>query len=310
MHPSRRLALPYLALTYGVLALSLSGLYVRWSQAPGPVTSFYRMLAAALLLTPIVLLRWKKIQSVGAAQSGGNAQSGGGGIPGWSVVLFPMLGGLFTALDHGTWSTAVLNTRIANAMLLNNIAPLWVALFAALAWREKLSARFWMGLLVTLAGMAVVVGGDLLVAPSLNRGNLLAVISSLFYGAFFLVTQRGRRWLDPLTYVWLVDIFAVIALLGINTALRYPMSGFDTPTWVVFVIAAVVSQIGGYFSIAYALGHLPASVVSPSMVAQPVISALMAVPLMGENLSWPQWLGALAVVVGIFIVNISRRETA
>ena len=48
--------------------------------------------------------------------------------------------------------------------------------------------------------------------------------------------------------------------------------------------------------------------VSPSMVAQPVISALIAIPLTGENLSLPQWLGALAVVTGIFLVNISRRE--
>ena len=285
--------LPYLALAYGIFSLSLSGLYVRWSQAEGPVTSFYRMLAAAIILTPIVLLRNRRR-----------------GFPPWAGIIFPILGGLFTALDHGTWSTSVLNTRIANAMLLNNIAPLWVALFAALVWRERLSARFWTGLLVTLAGMAVVVGGDLFFAPSLNRGNLLAVISSLFYAAFFLITQRGRRWMDPLTYVWLVDIFAVIALLGINTALRYPMSGFDTPTWIVFVVAAVVSQIGGYFSIAYALGHLPASVVSPSMVAQPVLSALIAIPLTGENLSPLQWLGALAVVAGIFLVNVSRRAAA
>ncbi len=291
MPTTKRAALPYIALTYGILALSMSGLYVRWSQAPGPVTSFYRMLAATLILAPIVGLHWRRR-----------------GFPGWAGIVFPILGGLFTALDHATWSTAVLNTRIANAMLLNNIAPLWVALVAALAWRERLSARFWMGLLVTLGGMAVVVGGDLLLAPSMNRGNFLAVVSSLFYAGFFLVTQRGRVRMDPLTYVFLVDIFATISLLGVNTTMQNPLSGFDTNTWIVFVIAAIISQIGGYFSIAYALGHLPASVVSPSMVAQPVISALIAIPLTGENLSLPQWLGALAVVMGIFLVNISRRE--
>ena len=42
----------------------------------------------------------------------------------------------------------------------------------------------------------------------MNRGNLLALLSSLFYAAYFLVTQRGRSRLDALTYVWLVDLFA------------------------------------------------------------------------------------------------------
>lgn len=292
MPPSQKAVLPYLALAYGVLSLSFSGLFVRWSEAPGPVTSFYRMTTAALLLLPVIFMHLRRQ-----------------GMPRLRWLIFPMLGGLFTGLDHGTWSTAVQSTRIANAMLLNNIAPLWVALFATLVWRERLSRRFWLALLITLAGMALVVGMDLFLAPALNWGNLLAILSSVFYGAYFLVTQRGRTRLDPLVYVWFVDLFAAFSLLGINLSLGYPLSGFDTTTWLVFVAAALVAQVGGYFAIAYALGHLPASVVSPSMIGQPVISALLAIPFTGENLAPAQWLGGLAVVLGIYLVNTSRSKT-
>lgn len=270
----------------------MSGLFVRWSQALGPVTSFYRMAFAAALLAPLIFLHWRRW-----------------GRPRLALLIFPALGGLLTALDHATWSTAIQSTRIANATLLNNIAPLWVALFAALAWRERLSARFWFGLLVALAGMAVVVGGDLLLAPSMNAGNLIALLSSVFYAGYFLITQRGRTRLDPLTYVWVVDLFAAVSLLGITWAADMPLSGFDTNTWIVFAAAALISQVGGYFSIAYALGHLPASVVSPTMVAQPVLSALLAIPFTGENLALLQWLGALAAVGGIYLVNIARQKT-
>lgn len=287
----RKPVLPYLALTYGILSLSMSGLFVRWSQAPGPVTSFYRMSIAALLLAPLIILRFRHR-----------------GTPKLAWLAMPMLGGLFTGLDHSAWSTAILSTRIANATLLNYIAPVWVAIFAALVWREKLRPSFWLGLLVTMAGMVVVVGGDFLLAPSMNRGNLLAIISSIFYGGYFLVTQRGRMRLDPLTYVWVVNVFAAFTLLTVNLAARAPLGGYDKVTWQVFVIAALVSQIGGYFTIAYALGHLPASVVSPTMVAQPVISALLAIPFTGENLAPVQWLGGLAVIAGISLVNASRRE--
>lgn len=288
----RKLLLPYLALGYGVIALSMSGLFVRWSEAAGPVTSFYRMAAATLLLLPVILLHLRKQ-----------------GVPRPIWLLFPMLGGLFSALDHGVWSTAVQNTRIANAMLLNNIAPLWVALFSALVWRERLVLRFWLGLLVTLAGMAVVVGGDMLLSPELNHGNQLALLSSFFYAGYFLFTRRGRANLDPLTYVWFANLFAAISLLGITQALALPMRGFGAATWLVFLAAALVAQVGGYFALAYALGHLPASVVAITMIAQPVLSALMAIPLTGENLGIGQWMGVLAVLAGIYLVNISRVET-
>lgn len=82
-----------------------------------------------------------------------------------------------------------------------------------------------------------------------------------------------------------------------------PLLGYDAPTWRIFLATALVSQIFGYLMIAYALGHLPASAVSPTMVLQPVLSALLAVPFLGEILSPLQWLGALAVVGGIYLIN-------
>ena len=36
-------------------------------------------------------------------------------------------------------------------------------------------------------------------------------------------------------------------------------------------------------ALAYALGHLPASIVAPTMVMQPVVTALLAIPLLGET---------------------------
>lgn len=283
---------PYLALGAGVLALSMSALFVRWAQAPGLVTSFYRMSIAAVLLLPL-------IASAVRAR----------GLPPLRWMLFPALGGIFTALDHGAWSTAIGSTRIANATLLNNLAPVWVALFAVLIWRERLGGKFWLGLAVTMAGAAVVLGSDMVYAPELNGGNLLAIFSSLAYAAYFLVTQRGRTRLDVLAYVWLVDVFAALSLLGMVRGLNMPLSGFDTPTWLIFLAAALISQVGGYFSIAFALGHLPASVVSPTMILQPVLTALLAIPFTGEILSPVQWLGGLAVLGGVFWVNRSRGAT-
>lgn len=301
--------LPYFALAFGVLALTMSSMFIRWSSAPGPVTSFYRMGLAAVVLLPVIALRAgaRRKQPPCESQIAQEACPQTPPRAGW--LLFPLAGGLITALDHSAWSLAIDYTRVANATLLNNMAPLWVALFAVFVWRERLLGRFWLGLGLTLVGAAVILGSDMIFSPKLNGGNLLALGSSLFYAAYFLITQRGRSRLDALTYVWMVDLVSALGLLVICGALAMPLTGYDTQTYLIFIAAALISQVGGYFAIAYSLGHLPASIVSPSMVAQPVLTALLAVPFAGEMLSAGQWLGGLAVVAGIYLVNISRRET-
>ena len=99
-------------------SLGFEGL-VRFAHAPGLVTSFFRMTIAAVVLTPIAL---RQVQRLGA-------------FPPMRMLSLGLLAGLFSAVDHGLWSTALGTTSVANATLFNYIAPLWVALFAALAWR-------------------------------------------------------------------------------------------------------------------------------------------------------------------------------
>ncbi len=283
--------LPYLALVSGIIALSLSSLFVRWADAPGAVTSFYRMAVASLVFLTIFLRQPSADRRLDRR---------------W--IFLPLLGGLFTALDHATWATAINFTRVANATLMNNLAPLWVALVAFLIWRERLSAGFWLGLVMTIGGAAWVLGSDFLARPQLNQGNLLAVLSSLFYAAYFLTTQRGRARFSTLTYVFLITAVSSLILLAVNLLLGNRLWGYSTPTLLAFLGAGLISQVIGYFSVGYALGHLPASLVSPTMIAQPVLTALMAIPLAGETLLPAQWMGGLIVLSGIYLVNVSRQQ--
>jgi drug/metabolite transporter (DMT)-like permease len=67
----------------------------------------------------------------------------------------------------------------------------------------------------------------------------------------------------------------------------------------------------GWLAINYALGHLPASVVSVTLLGQPVLTAVFAVPLLGQALSQAQLLGGVVALAGIYLVNrgFARRPT-
>ena len=115
MNPSRFPA--YLALGVGILSLGFSAIFVRWANAPGIVTSFYRMtIAAALLAWPFY--RRVKANKVSLSRQG---------------LRFAVLGGLFFAADLALWSTGVVMSGATNPTLLANTAPLWVGLGCVIA---------------------------------------------------------------------------------------------------------------------------------------------------------------------------------
>lgn len=218
-------------------------------------------------------------------------------------LLFPLLGGVFTAFDHIFWSIGLDNTRIANATLLNYIAPLWVALFAFFFLRQHFQKRFWLGLMLTLSGAVIVLGSDIIQHPQLSIGDMWAFGSSFFYAGYYLVTQRSRQQVDTITHVWWVVFIAAIIIFTFTTFNHIPLWGYDRQTYLAFLGAGLISQVGGYVSIGYALGKLPASTISPTMVAQPVLTALLAIPIANQALLPSQVLGGVLVLIGIFLIN-------
>lgn len=283
--------LPYLVLGFGVIALGFSALFVRWANAPGPVVGFYRIGLSTLILLPFFMIRRRTGVKIT-----------------WAILIFPILGGVLTALDHGFWNTSVNFTSAANATLLANTAPLWVALFAYLVWKEHLKMAFWLGLILTVIGAAIVLGTDFLRNGSLGIGDLLAIAAGFFYAGYFLVTQRGRVHWDTLSYIWIVSLVSTICLLLISLGFGMPITGYPIQSYLAFLGAALISQTGGYLAVGYALGHLPASLVAPTMLGQPVVTALLAIPLLGEPLGVGQIIGGLAVLAGIYLVHSSREN--
>jgi drug/metabolite transporter (DMT)-like permease len=190
------------------------------------------------------------------------------------------------------------------------MAPLWVALFALLVWKEKLNRTFWLGLLAALIGAVIILGSDLLQHPQFGLGDVLAWISSLFYAAYFLVTQRTRQRVSTLRYLFMVNIISAVLLFAYNFATGIPVSGYPLRTYLVFLAIGLFSHTIGYFCITYALGHLPASLVAPTMIAQLVLTSLLAILLAGETLSLLQMVGGAAVLAGIYLVNRSDSANA
>lgn len=286
----RRTLLPYLALGAGLLMLGLSAILVRLAGVPGTVAASYRVGLAVVALTPVFLLRLGR----GARLS---AQG----------VRLAAIGGALFAADLAAWSTGVVLSGATNPTLLANTAPLWVGLGALFIFREKLSRGFWAGLALAMTGAAIVLGLDALRDFELGLGTTLGLVAGIFYGSYFLVTQRGRVHLDALSYLWISSAVDALCLLALNGVLVQRLLGFSTRTYLLLAALALGPQLLGWLAVNYAQGHLPASLVSPTLLGQPVVTAILAGPLLGERLLPLQILGGLAVLAGVYWVHRSRQ---
>lgn len=290
-HAYRSGFLAYLWLGIGIISISFSAIFVRWAGAPGPVASFYRMAIAVLLLA------WPFYRRAKAR----------GSLPRMGIQI-AVLGGLFFAGDLALWTTGVMMSGATNPTLLANTAPVWVGLGSLIFFREALSARFWMGLILAMGGAILILGLDALRAATLGLGTLFGLMAAIFYGGYFLVTQRGRENLDSLSYLWFTALSASLALLALNTVLGHPIAGYSPLTYLSFLGLGVLVQVFGWLAISYSQGYLPASIVAPTMLAQPVATAVLAVMLLGERLSLWHIVGGVIVLTGVYIIHQSRGE--
>lgn len=276
--------LAYLALAAGVICIGTSAIFVKFANVPGTVSAFYRVLIAGVVLLPWRLARRSK-------------------LPVWQDIQLIALGGTFFALDLVLWNSGLLLTSAATATLLANNAPLWVGLGALLLFRERLPGKYWMGLLVSLIGMAVIVGNNAWRELRFNTGDILAIGASLFYAAYMLTTQKARANVNTLTFNALSMAAAAIILLPMNLLTGAQITGFSSRTWLALLGLGLVSQLGGWLAINYALGHLRAVHVSVSLLAQVVVTAILGILFLGEGLSANQIIGGVLVLCGIYLVN-------
>ena len=276
----------YLSLGAGTLSLSLSAMFVRWAQAPGTVTGFYRLFFSTIILLPFFIKRNPTKYKLT-----------------WTSILPPILGGMCMAGTFSLWNTSLFYTNVASAAMIGNISPLWVSIAAWWLLNEHLKPQFWFGLLAILLGISLIMGGNFVSLSHMGIGDLMAIGSSFFYAAYILITQWGRKKLDSLSLVWINGASACLWMLFIILILRQPLFGFPQQTWIIFIAATIITQIIGYMAISYSLGNLPASIVSPTLNLQPVVTIILAIPLLSEVPSITQVIGSVLVLGGVYIIN-------
>ena len=107
-------------------------------------------------------------------------------------------------------------------------------------------------------------------------------------------------------FLRLAILTSTIFVLAINVALGISLASPPGRSWLALLGLGLISQLGGYFALTYALGHLPATMTSVSLLSQVPLTAVMGAWLLAEPLSGAQILGGALVLAGIGLANRRR----
>ena len=290
--PPRQNLLAVGALLLGAVAIATSPLFVRVSETGPVATAFWR----AFLALP-VLWTWSAVAQRTRRGRGFGSDRG-----------LLIAAGLLFAGDLAFWHWSIMMTSVANATLLANLAPIFVALAAWLVWRKRPRRLFLVGLATALTGMIVLIGGDFKPTSRELLGDICGVITAMFYAGYQMTVTRLRERASTATIMAWSGLVTAVALLPLALLSGEQLLPATALGWLNLVGLALVAQVAGQSLIAYAMAHLPATFSSVGLLFQPVMAALFAWTLLGESMGWLQIAGGVAVLIGIRIAH--QAETA
>ncbi|NPA26322.1 MAG: DMT family transporter [Chloroflexi bacterium] len=289
---------PWLVLLGGILAVSTASIFIRWAQqdAPSLVIAAYRLGLAVLVLLPWAWWhqrgRWPALRPRD-----------------WALAVGS---GAFLAAHFAVWITSLEYTTVASSVVLVTTTPLWVALAGAWLLDEPLTRGLLLGLALALVGSVIIGLGDvcawdggLACGGAFDTharalwGDVLALLGAWAAAGYLLIGRALRKRTTLLVYITLTYGVAAILLFLVVGLLGLPLRGYPARTYGWFLALALIPQLLGHSSFNWALRYLPASVVSVSLLGEPVGSSLLAYLLLHEVPSWLTLIGGALVLLGI-----------
>lgn len=269
------------------VAASFSGIFVRLINAGATAVGFYRLTFAVPFFAVMVMIKHRKeLRALTKKQVAG-----------------AMFGGMLLAGHYFSLFTAVNNTTIASAVMLCNISPIIILIITAVIFREKTTVKAVIGVVIALAGAAVITGGDYSFAGKAIFGDIMAFFGALFYALYFLVGRRMREEINAPVYVFIVFTTCwMVFLIGMLTT-GTPFTGYSVKDYIWLFVFAMVCSIGAHAVFNWCLAHVSPLYISTIETGESIFAAALAALIFGEIPTLWQWIGGGITICGLLYYN-------
>jgi drug/metabolite transporter (DMT)-like permease len=276
---------------YGIASVSMWAswilavrLGIRTSLTPWDITAI-RFGVAGLILLPYLLKKGLAIDRLG-----------------WTGLAAVMLGGAPTVLV--SYGGLVFAPAAHAASLFTALIPLYVAILAAVVLGEPFTVAKRIGLALVVTGvLGIVWGAGGTIGSQQNIGHAMFISAGLLFAGYTVAIRKAR--LDGLhaaaiaavgSLITYVPVYAIISGASLFNA---PWPDLVLQAFVHGILCAVISLVLW----GWAISLLGASNGSAFAALAPAITAILAIPLLGEWPATTDWIAMLVISGGVYIAS-------
>jgi drug/metabolite transporter (DMT)-like permease len=151
----------------------------------------------------------------------------------------------------------------------------WAALLAR-ATGQEVPRRVWAGILVAVAGAAMITGADVTLSARAVAGDLLAVVGGILAAAYVTAGAAVRVRISTTAYTTVCYTACAALLVVVCLVGRQPLAGYAAGTWVKLAALTAGAQLLGHSLINVVLRSTSPTVVSLAILVEAPGAALIA----------------------------------
>ncbi len=219
--------------------------------------------------------------------------------------------GLVLSFHFSMWVTSLELTTVASSVILVTAHPILVGSISHFVLKDRLSRLNFIGIFVAIAGIFVLTWGDFTggaLTSDMALGDVLAFLAGLCAGIYLLGGRKMRASISVLTYAFLVYLFCTIFLLIqclITSTTIFPMPANEY--WL-FLAMALIPGILGHTLYNWSLKHVTATIVSVSLLGEPIGASILALLILREMPGLFVLIGGPIVLAGILMASMRKRK--
>lgn len=279
---------PMLILVIGILGISLSSVFVRYSPAPSVVTAAWRLGWTVILMTPAVFLRKQTRRELASVSR--------------TTVLLSIASGVFLAIHFAAWFESLKLTSVASSTTIVCTEVIWVCLGYCLFLKGRITGKAVLAIAVTLFGSILIAWSDSVRGHGL-RGDLLALAAAVAVAVYTLLGRIVRAGTSTSVYTYLVYTSCAAVLLILCAVRGHSLGGWGMGAPLVGLLLAVFSTILGHSIFSWCLKFYSPAFISASKLCEPVVAAVVAGFLFGEIPAPVQILGGTLILGGVIFYS-------
>lgn len=280
---------PMIMISTGILGISLSAIFVKYSQAPPVITGVYRLLWTVGLMTPVVFGRREIRQELFSA--------------GKRATALCAVSGVFLALHFTAWFESLNQTSVASSTAIVCTEVIWVSLGYSLFLGGRISLAAAGSIAVTVAGSFLIAFSDYSAGGDHLYGDGLALAAAIFCAVYTLIGRQVRGHMSTAVYTYIVYFFCAVSLCGAAVISETPFTGYGTVSVVVGLLLSICSTLLGHSIFSWCLKFLSPSFVSASKLCEPVVAAVFAFLLFREAPALLQVAGGIITIGGVLLYS-------